>query len=300
MILVALSAVALGIGDQRCPALGDARGDAVERLLEHIEPGFRLQCGMMLRGKAFTFSQAWQDWYIFHNYFRDCLSWGQGAYVDIGSNDPLHISNTLFFDKCLGWRGICFEMQERYWGMTQRTRNCTLIPRCVFGHKTRASMTRSGGGATLVPGQGNMECAIASEVIPNTLGPGARVDFMSIDIEGSEREVLRCMNFSQLGVDMVLMETNKRAAIPDLRDIDFFFHKQGFANVETFLNQGLWLDNLYVRGPAPPIFPSALDKPIRSEGDHFGPTPLRRRTNPAQASFHQWLFKTGWSCPARS
>lgn len=32
-------------------------------------------------------------------------------YVDVGAHHPLDISNTAFFDLCLGWKGLCIEMR---------------------------------------------------------------------------------------------------------------------------------------------------------------------------------------------
>ena len=88
----------------------------------------------MLHEEAFSFSQAWQDWYIFQNHYRDRLQWGDGVFVEIGSNQPTVISNTLFFEKCLGWRGVLFEPQERYHASTRRERHgSTLVPSCVVG-----------------------------------------------------------------------------------------------------------------------------------------------------------------------
>ena len=78
---------------------------AVAELLQNVKHHYRPLCSKMLHGGTFSFAQAHQDWYIFHNVFSARLEWGKGAYVDIGTNDPLLISNTLFFDKCLGWRG---------------------------------------------------------------------------------------------------------------------------------------------------------------------------------------------------
>lgn len=72
-----------------------------------------------------------QDWYIFHNLFVNRLTWDDGSYIDIGTNNATWISNTLFFDRCLGWRGICFEPQQRYHDEIIQRRGCKLVPQCV-------------------------------------------------------------------------------------------------------------------------------------------------------------------------
>ena len=33
----------------------------------------------------------------------------RGFYIDIGAFHPFKLSNTVFFDQCLGWEGICVE-----------------------------------------------------------------------------------------------------------------------------------------------------------------------------------------------
>ena len=56
-----------------------------------------------------------QDLFLFRNYFALLtLSGRKGFYVDSGANDARHLSNTFFFDKCLGWEGLCIEPMEQY------------------------------------------------------------------------------------------------------------------------------------------------------------------------------------------
>ena len=90
--------------------------DVIRSLVEHVEPEYADTCEAIFRGRAYSFSQAWQDWTMFHHYFvhENKTTWGDGYYMDFGSNDPVVISNTLFFDKCLGWKGLCIEMQVSF------------------------------------------------------------------------------------------------------------------------------------------------------------------------------------------
>ena len=186
----------------------------------------------MLHEEAFSFSQAWQDWYIFQNHYRDRLQWGDGVFVEIGSNQPTVISNTLFFEKCLGWRGVLFEPQERYHASTRRERHgSTLVPSCVVG-RGEANRSYAMRGMWLEEQKSTGEdaaparrCVDPGEVLPRLLGRGARIDLLSIDIEGMEPRVLRCFPFRRLRVQSVLIETNQA----DLREADLFFHRQASA-----------------------------------------------------------------------
>lgn len=121
------------------------RGAAAVRALRVFGTDRKL-CHDVILGHAFllVLSQLWQDWMIFHNIFPDRLKWGDGQYVDVGTNMPTVISNTLFFDKCLGWRGVCFEPQAQYHEEINKTRGCTLIPACVLGsNRSKASFQHS-------------------------------------------------------------------------------------------------------------------------------------------------------------
>lgn len=56
-----------------------------------------------------------QDVFLFHNLYWDWPMRGRkGFYVESGANDPLALSTSLFFDKCLGWSGLCIEPQPQY------------------------------------------------------------------------------------------------------------------------------------------------------------------------------------------
>ena len=56
-----------------------------------------------------------QDIFLFHNLYKYWPMTGRkGFYVESGANDALYLSTSLFFDKCLGWDGLCVEPQEKF------------------------------------------------------------------------------------------------------------------------------------------------------------------------------------------
>ena len=52
-------------------------------------------------------SQFCQDRALFESVYAQSLGRRRGVYVDLASNHYKRISNTYFFDRCLGWRGVC-------------------------------------------------------------------------------------------------------------------------------------------------------------------------------------------------
>jgi hypothetical protein len=74
-------------------------------------------------------SQNRQDRLLFESLFRRLGR--QGVYADVAANHFKRISNTYFYDVCLGWRGLCVEPNRIYWPELRSERSCTLIPWCA-------------------------------------------------------------------------------------------------------------------------------------------------------------------------
>ena len=237
-----------------------SRADA---LLERVPSAYRRRCENVLRGRGSPgFSQAWQDWILYRNFFA--VHPRRGLYVDVGANDAVSISNTVFFDKCLGWEGVCFEPQSVYHARLRSERSCRLVPQCVLG-KAGAASVEDGAGSmfrlTNAPkarpsAARSMPCVGFEEQL-RALGLGGRtIDLLSIDIEGLEGDVLRCMPWAKLDVRLVLIETNKH----ELRTVDAFFSHHGYANVASLhatsavsRNKVDTVDHLYAKLPGGPL-----------------------------------------------
>lgn len=64
-------------------------------------------------------AQLSQDIFLFKNFFKYWPMQNKtGFYVESGANDALALSTSLFFDKCLGWDGLCIEPQPQYHQVT--------------------------------------------------------------------------------------------------------------------------------------------------------------------------------------
>mmetsp|Transcript_40660 Transcript_40660/g.84637 ORF Transcript_40660/g.84637 Transcript_40660/m.84637 type:complete len:333 (-) Transcript_40660:494-1492(-) len=239
---------------------GPHRDAHIQEILSHVEEEYMSMCKDIFQGKAATFSQGWQDWMIYHNYYRD-RAWGEGFYLDIGSNDAVVISNTLFFDKCLGWQGICAEPQSEYHKKIQQKRGCDLITTCVLGQDTSVTGSLAGVDFTLKEtashSESTMQC-VGIESLQKKFG-FRKIDLVSLDIEGMESSVLSCWPFDNVNTTMFLVETNKQ----DVRMVDFFFHRHGYINADSYSSslpsdgKAHLLDNLYIKDdkqhPHPPL-----------------------------------------------
>merc|ERR1712228_110160 len=96
-------------------------------LINDVPEKYRDKCLAILEGKKnmnprAMWSKSFEDWYLYHNFFKDDTyhftassnfdekkdqKHAFGVYLDIGSYQPFTETNTAFFDVCLGWAGLC-------------------------------------------------------------------------------------------------------------------------------------------------------------------------------------------------
>lgn len=69
------------------------------------------------------YSQAWQDEFV-----ANLLNFKKNGYfIDIGSSDGINQSNSNFFEKELGWQGICVERGVGYTEHYKNHRSCIFL-----------------------------------------------------------------------------------------------------------------------------------------------------------------------------
>ena len=277
----------------------------VDHRLKHVKPEHQDRCRSVLTAsKQPGFSQFWQDWLLYRNFFA-----GQerGLYVDIGTNEAVTISNTVFFDVCMGWDGVCFEPQKQYHAAIRARRSCQLVPHCVLGRA--ASVVAKGKDGTLTLREGaadnaatgakpkaSMQCVGLLDEI-RRLGLGTRtVDFLSIDIEGLESSVLRCLPWSEMDIRVVLIETNQVGLRANgtnygMQAVNSFFSNHGYANVATIIDSSRHrskkkrapIDNIFVKmNGGPLVFPPP--------GVECNSAQLRRQ-NPWCNEARRWIWQ---------
>jgi hypothetical protein len=67
------------------------------------------------------FSRAGQDQFLFEYFFRGRRD---GVFVDVGSAALADASNTLFFERFLGWQGLCIEQDAQAFARLREQRKC--------------------------------------------------------------------------------------------------------------------------------------------------------------------------------
>lgn len=147
-------------------------------------------------------SQYAQDMWLFNNIFKTyVLQNKKGFYVDSGANDWKHLSNTFFYDVCLGWDGLCIEPSKEYHDNLKQYRSCKLIPECISNTQHKRGFVDKGVDSYITDGN-ELSCDTLSSMLENR----TKIDFFSLDVEKHELEVLKSIDFKTIEIAVLLVE----------------------------------------------------------------------------------------------
>lgn len=213
------------------------------------DPNSTAACARMINNTALSPAEHSQDVFVWHNLFaRLALHGRKGFYVDSGANQAFVGSNTWFFDRCLGWPGLCVEPMKKYHDAIRRQRSCTLVPACVgVTDNYETTMNRAGPLSHIDAGPNGVKttCFTLRTLLQRhagfpTEGTTPVVDFWSLDIEGHEMSILESDSWLQgVHVRALLVEDNKL----DIGRCDARVTSCGYSIFARFLSETLYVSN---------------------------------------------------------
>lgn len=205
---------------------------------------------------ATYYSQVGQDKYVNEQFFKNKKN---GVFVDIGSYDGVTGSNSLFFEKELEWTGLCVEPMPESYEKLKKERRCSCIQGAVALTRKKSEFLQIPDYADQLSGlidnyhpthlqkirhceklYGNPAKIIEVECYPfNELMDKfgiTHIDFLSVDTEGNEYEILSSIDWEKYSIDVITVENNYN----DPR-FQSFLESKGFE-----LATHIWPDAIYV------------------------------------------------------
>lgn len=184
----------------------------------------RGKLGHTYASKAYgTFSQYGED-LIIHRLLGNKSS---GVYVDVGANDPTKFNNTTRFYR-IGWTGINIEpnpqLMDRFVSVRPKDINLNIgvgrerstLPFYSINPDTLSTFDR--GAADEAKRQGykiektvDVEVHLLAEILDKHLA-GRPIDFISVDVEGFELDVLESNDWNRFRPTIVMIEVNRAVA----------------------------------------------------------------------------------------
>ena len=201
------------------------------------------------------FSQIGQDLVVDKIFFGKMTG---GTFVDIGAHDGISLSNTYFLESVRKWNGLCVEANPEVVPRLRENRRCIVEqvavgpdhgtvnftavdgPEMLSGvserlnrrHRRRIKdeIKRSGGRQEVIRVPVRPLQALLDE--HNIVS----VDFLSIDTEGSELDVLKGLDFEKTRVAVICIERNYESG-----QIPGFLRDRGFVRVFALSHDDFYL-----------------------------------------------------------
>lgn len=200
-----------------------------------------------------TPAQIYQDLFVL---FRLKLKKG-GYFVEFGATDGVELSNTLLLEKKFGWNGILAEPGRRWQTSLKANRTCIIDSRCVWSETgmTVDFLDAQFGELSTIKGfedrDFNRDSRRENVVYPvqtislNDLlaehNAPLDIDYISVDTEGTEFDILNAFDFSKYNVKIFTVEHNY--VLSDRQRIKELMERNGFSR--HFVGFSKW-DDWYV------------------------------------------------------
>ncbi len=132
-----------------------------------------------------------------------------GFFIELGAYDGLTQSNTAFFEKTKNWTGILIEAsRDRYEECVKNRPNSKCInTACSATDNASISFNHENGLMSKVVDDGVYSCDTSTlETILDNCEVDRNIDFLSLDVEGHELEVLEGLNLCKYRPNYMLIE----------------------------------------------------------------------------------------------
>lgn len=171
-----------------------------------------------------------------------------GFFVEFGATDGVLLSNTYLLEKEFSWNGICAEPNPKYFSELEKNRTCIVSDACIadvsgktidfvladeFGgisgiadkgmHKDKVEAFQSNGDVI------SLETISLNDFLLKHNAP-KEIDYLSIDTEGSEYQILKDFPFSEWDVRLITVEHNFE---PQREKINSLLRQHGFKCINS-------------------------------------------------------------------
>jgi FkbM family methyltransferase len=182
---------------------------------------------------------AWHKLHGYHGDFmqdrwviRDIFGGKRGGYfVDVGAYDGYIASNTYVLEKRYGWTGICIEPNAKNFRRLQKCRACICSDACVAGKTGEVDFLEAGPWGGIIGAYPRgwdavlsryvrtrrivKKCCVPLGDILRRHGAPEVIEYLSLDTEGSEADILSGVPFDQYTFLAITVEHN---SIPGARE----------------------------------------------------------------------------------
>jgi len=205
-----------------------------------------------------SFSQEGED-KILDRLFPDK---NQGFYVDIGAFHPFQYSNTLLF-YLKGWRGINIDATHGSMHLFKDLRRQDINIECCITSDARevqldvynepALNSIISGRADEMPNQFyvteqvKMDSRRLEDILDENLPSGVEIDFMNIDVEGADLEVMHSSNWTKYRPRVLVVEDGRFEIFnPNASKLFSFCQEEGYKIYAKLVNSLIFVEENFL------------------------------------------------------
>jgi len=169
-------------------------------------------------------AQLQQDLVAHWNLRADEITSTPPFFVEFGATDGVKLSNTYLLEKEFGWEGILCEPGKSWHTKLLINRSCVIDTRCVYSSSGNSipfleasegelstistfAENDSWGEARRNSMQYEVETITLEDLLIDNNAP-KKINYLSIDTEGSEYEILKNFDFNKWEIDFISVEHN--------------------------------------------------------------------------------------------
>jgi FkbM family methyltransferase len=217
-------------------------------------------------GREKSYGQFDQDLWVTHGVAPGKRN---GYYLDVGSADGEIISNTKLLDS-LGWKGICVDPFPK----NMSKRSCQVFAQPAFSESGKKVLFRAAGDlGGIVQDLDRYKAAVAQaplvefvtttldEILAKAHAP-EYIDYMNLDVEGAEFDVLRGLSLDRYQFGSLTVEHNYDAA--NRERIHEMLAAKGYVRVRSWE-----VDDWYVHPSVAPRYKDFLSFCSESTGCRY-------------------------------
>jgi FkbM family methyltransferase len=153
-----------------------------------------------------------------------------GYFIEIGAGDGIYASNTHGMEKLLGWKGLCVEPNPNLYEKLEKNRNSLLSNDLIYsdtGSKLLFQLdgtlsgiinNNTGGMISLRDKERKFLYTISITDLFLKYNIPKHIDYLSIDVEGQEYNILKNFPFNKYTVSCMTVEHNEPHQGSELRN----------------------------------------------------------------------------------
>jgi FkbM family methyltransferase len=202
------------------------------------------------------YSQSGQDKFINNSFFHNMKN---GFFVEIGAYNGVDGSNCYFFEKFLNWNGIAIEPSLNQFLILQKNRKCKCVNKAITKKNEKIEFIDVIKGYTQMSGINNsfyqktleiinqdprtivdkkiIETSTFSEIIEKNY----LIDYLSIDVEGGERDIIESINFDLFKIKVLSIENN----YPNETNYEKYLSSKGFSYLDNIGVDEIYFNKKY-------------------------------------------------------